>query len=128
MGNVNTLQAGMSHWLLSDNQLSHKSLCDTEPSHNLPQDGSTLLLRPAGTRFMTNAALQRELDMLADLIGTEPAGMGIDSLSRKLGDSCHRRSLQRRLALLVEQKRIERIGQGGPPVTADSCHPMPKTA
>ncbi|MDR7151661.1 hypothetical protein J2W49_003637 [Hydrogenophaga palleronii] len=54
----------------------------------------------------------QELDRLVELIGTEPDGVGIDAIEEKLGDQqYHRRTLQRRLALLVEQQRIEMLGE-----------------
>ena len=49
--------------------------------------------------------------MLVELISAEPAGVGIEALAQKLGDSYQRRTLQRRLALLVAQQRIEMLGQ-----------------
>lgn len=55
---------------------------------------------------------QQELDRLAELIGTEPGGVGIDAIAQKLGDAYQRRTLQRRLALLVAQKRIAMLGEG----------------
>lgn len=52
----------------------------------------------------------RELDRLVELIGTTPDGMGIDAIVRLLDSPLHRRTLQRRLALLVAQQRIEMLG------------------
>ncbi len=49
--------------------------------------------------------------MLAELIGSEPAGMGIDTILHRLGDTYQRRTLQRRLGLLVGQERIEMLGR-----------------
>lgn len=60
----------------------------------------------------TVATLQRELDALVALLGAESEGMGLDAISQKLGGSHQRRTLQRRLALLVAQKRIQMIGGG----------------
>lgn len=51
-----------------------------------------------------------ELDRLVELIGTAPEGVGIDKLAQQLGTPLHRRTLQRRLALLVAQDRIEMLG------------------
>lgn len=59
---------------------------------------------------MPRVTPQQELDLLAELIGAEPGGMGIDAISQKLGDTPQRRTLQRRLALLVAQKRIQMLG------------------
>jgi hypothetical protein len=51
-----------------------------------------------------------DLDHLVELIGTAPEGVGIDALAQQLGTPLHRRTLQRRLALLVAQQRIEMLG------------------
>ena len=59
---------------------------------------------------MPRVTPQQELDMLVALIGDEPEGVGIEAVAQKLGDSYQRRTLQRRLALLVEQQRIEMLG------------------
>lgn len=53
----------------------------------------------------------QELDMLVELIGSAPEGMGIHAIAQALGDRYQRRTLQRRLALLVEQRRIEPLGE-----------------
>lgn len=53
----------------------------------------------------------QELDWLAELIGAEPEGMGIDAILHKLGDTHQRRTVQRRLAVLVAQKRIQMLGE-----------------
>lgn len=60
---------------------------------------------------MPRVTPQQELNFLAELIGAEPEGMGIDAISQKLGDTHQRRTLQRRLALLVAQKRIQMLGE-----------------
>ncbi|MBS3998675.1 MAG: Fic family protein [Hydrogenophaga sp.] len=52
----------------------------------------------------------QELDRLVELVGTEPDGVGIEAIVQQLGNALHRRTLQRRLALLVEQQRIEMLG------------------
>lgn len=51
-----------------------------------------------------------ELDRLVELIGTAPDGVGIDTIAQQWGAPIHRRTLQRRLALLVAQQRIEMLG------------------
>jgi hypothetical protein len=51
-----------------------------------------------------------ELDRLIELIDTTPEGVGIDTLAQQLDTPLHRRTLQRRLALLVSQDRIEMLG------------------
>lgn len=50
---------------------------------------------------------QQEFDRLVSLIAAHPAGIGVDALSRVLGEQTPRRTLQRRLAALVEQQRID---------------------
>ena len=54
----------------------------------------------------------QELDHLAHLVGTTADGVSIDALSRQLGGGLHRRTLQRRLALLVAQGRVLARGAG----------------
>lgn len=51
-----------------------------------------------------------ELDQLVTLISVHQDGLGIEALLRALGNSLQRRSLQRRLALLVVQGRIQMLG------------------
>ena len=53
---------------------------------------------------------QEELNRLVDLISAHPYGIGIDALLQSIGDSLQRRSLQRRLARLIEQGRVQRLG------------------
>lgn len=52
----------------------------------------------------------QELDRLVELIVTAPDGVGIEAIEQQLVTPLHRRTLQRRLALLVEQQRIEMLG------------------
>lgn len=54
---------------------------------------------------------QFELDRLVELISEHHEGIGIEALLQILGDSLQRRTLQRRLALLVEQGRIQMLGE-----------------
>lgn len=60
---------------------------------------------------MPRVTPQHELDLLVALIGAEPAGVAIETLAQKFGHRLQLRTLQRRLALLVEQGRIERLGE-----------------
>jgi Fic family protein len=53
-----------------------------------------------------------ELDRLAERVGRHPGGIGIDRLLRSLRSKPSRRTLQRRLAQLVEQRRLEVQGTG----------------
>ena len=50
---------------------------------------------------------QHEFDRLVALIAAHPAGIGVDAISQALDEQTKRRTLQRRLAALVEQKRID---------------------
>jgi len=51
-----------------------------------------------------------ELDSLVELICQHPDGLAVDAIAQKMGDRLLRRTLQRRLALLVEQGRIQKRG------------------
>jgi hypothetical protein len=53
---------------------------------------------------------QSELDQLLTLISAQADGMGIEAIAATLGGGLQRRSLQRRLAILVAQGRIQRVG------------------
>lgn len=60
---------------------------------------------------MPRVTSQQELDRLVELIFSHQNGIAIDGLLQALGDSLKRRTLQRRLALLVAQKRIYTLGE-----------------
>ena len=49
---------------------------------------------------------QDELDKIQNVVAGFPAGAGVEEINRALTGKFSRRTLQRRLALLVEQKRI----------------------
>jgi hypothetical protein len=51
-----------------------------------------------------------ELDQLVALIAEQPDGLGVEALLSALGGNMQRRTLQRRLALLVAQQRIQTRG------------------
>ena len=55
---------------------------------------------------------QKDLDFIVELISEEPEGLGLDALLRQLDNGWQRRTLQRRLALLVAQKRLQMHGEG----------------
>lgn len=55
---------------------------------------------------------KQELDGLVELIAAHPEGLAIDAISRALDQRLTRRTLQRRLALLVAQKRLLSRGAG----------------
>lgn len=61
---------------------------------------------------MPRVTPQAELNRLVDLISQHPDGIGVDALLQSLGGSLPRRSLQRRLAVLVEQGRVQMFGRG----------------
>ena len=54
---------------------------------------------------------QTELDRLVELISIHQDGLGIDAIAQRLENTLLRRTLQRRLALLVEQGRIQMLGE-----------------
>lgn len=54
---------------------------------------------------------QTELDRLVELISENQKGLGIDAIAQRLENTLLRRTLQRRLALLVEQGRIQMLGE-----------------
>lgn len=62
------------------------------------------------THHMPRVTPTQELDRLVELIVTAPDGLGIEAIEQQLGAALHRRTLQRRLALLVAQQRIEMLG------------------
>lgn len=59
---------------------------------------------------MSRITPQTELDQLLALIAAQPDGLGIDAITQSLGKSLERRTLQRRLAVLVKQGRIQSLG------------------
>jgi predicted membrane metal-binding protein len=52
-----------------------------------------------------------ELDQLVALIAAQPDGLGIDAIAKLQGNRLTRRTLQRRLALLVKLGRIQMLGE-----------------
>ena len=61
---------------------------------------------------MPKVVSPEELDRIDGLIAQHPEGIGVDALSQALGPGISRRTLQRRLASLVEQQRIRAEGEG----------------
>ena len=60
---------------------------------------------------MPKVAPQHELDQLVSLIAAQPDGVGIEALQQSLGGRLQRRTLQRRLALLVGLGRVQMRGE-----------------
>lgn len=54
---------------------------------------------------------ESELDRLLELIGAHPVGLGIEAITQITGNGLPRRTLQRRLALLVKQGRLQMLGE-----------------
>ncbi len=54
----------------------------------------------------------QELDQIVGLIAQYPDGIGVEELSQTLGTGIKRRSLQRRLSVLVGQQRLYSKGEG----------------
>jgi hypothetical protein len=61
---------------------------------------------------MPKAVSPEELDQIERLIARHPDGIGVEALSQALGSANSRRTLQRRLAVLIEQQRIRAEGEG----------------
>jgi len=61
---------------------------------------------------MPKVVSPQELDRIVDLIMQYPDGIGMEGVAQALGASLQRRTLQRRLATLIEQKRIRTDGEG----------------
>ena len=59
---------------------------------------------------MPKVTPQTELDRLVELISEHQDGLGIDAIAQRLDNTMLRRTLQRRLAMLVAQGRIEILG------------------
>ncbi len=59
---------------------------------------------------MPKVVSAKELEQIVDLVGQYPDGIGMEALLRLAGGNIPRRTLQRRLASLVEQKRIQTDG------------------
>ena len=53
---------------------------------------------------------QHELDQLVEFLRASPAGLSLEALLQHLGSNLQPRTLQRRLAELVAQGRIQRVG------------------
>jgi hypothetical protein len=81
--------------------MSHKMVCDTYLSQTTSHFKAHRMPRLTPTQ---------ELDSLLELIVTAADGVGIDTIAQQWGTPIHRRTLQRRLALLVAQQRIEMLG------------------
>lgn len=60
---------------------------------------------------MPKLTIQQELEHLTALVSGQPDGVGIDAISAALGNAMPRRTLQRRLASLVEQGRLQVQGE-----------------
>lgn len=59
---------------------------------------------------MPKPTLPQELDHLVELISLHDNGIGMDALLQAISDQIPRRTLQRRLALLIDQGRIQSSG------------------
>lgn len=71
---------------------------------------------------MPKSKLPQELDQLVAVISLRQEGVGIDAILQVVGDSVPRRTLQRRLALLIKQGRIQSSGES----RASRYHTAPK--
>jgi len=97
-----TAQIGLTHHcIFTTPYVSHKTVCDTSLSQTTQHFKA---------RSMPRLTPTPELDRLVELIGIAYDGVGIDTIAQQWGTPIHRRTLQRRLALLVAQQRIEMLG------------------
>ena len=71
---------------------------------------------------MSKSKLPQEVDQLVELISLHQDGIGIDAILQAISDSIPRRTLQRRLALLIKQGRIQSSGES----RASRYHSAPK--
>lgn len=60
---------------------------------------------------MPKSILPQELDRLVELISIHSKGIGIEALLQAIDENMSRRTLQRRLALLISQDRIQTSGE-----------------
>lgn len=60
---------------------------------------------------MPKVTPQTELDRLVQLISEHQDGLGIDAIAQRLDNTLLRRTLQRRLAMLVAQGQIQMLGE-----------------
>ncbi len=60
---------------------------------------------------MPRASSNSELDRLIQLISAHPEGLGVEAIAQMTDGSLPRRTLQRRLALLVAQGQIKKLGE-----------------
>ena len=61
---------------------------------------------------MPRKILDDEFQPILDLITRHPGGIGIEGLLKDIGPALPRRTLQRRLATLVAQQRVQTTGEG----------------
>lgn len=61
---------------------------------------------------MPKVVSPQELNQIVDLIAKYSDGIGMEGLAQVVGANLPRRTLQRRLATLIEQKRIQTEGEG----------------
>ena len=73
--------------------------------------GAILALFHQKPDHMPRLKPQTELDQLFALVAAQPDGLGIEAIAKAQGDSLKRRTLQRRLATLVEQGQVHMQGE-----------------
>ena len=61
---------------------------------------------------MPRIVLPEDLEILIAPIAKRPEGMSLAEIERALEEKIPRRTLQRRIAALVDRKRLEVIGEG----------------
>ena len=102
---MGVLEAGSDH----DNQITPLYL--SQYSLRATLSGAILATCYQKPEHMPSITPPTELDQLVALIAAQPDGLGIEAIAQALGDSLKRRTLQRRLATLVAQGRIQMQGE-----------------
>jgi hypothetical protein len=70
-----------------------------------------MVVRHINLNKMPKVVSKQELDQIVDLIAQNPNGIGLDLIAKSMNIT-KRRTLQRRLASLVSQQRVQLIGEG----------------
>ena len=99
------LEAGSDH----DDQIAPPYLSQYSLRANL--SGAILATCYQKPEHMPSITLPTELDQLVALIAAQAGGLGIDAIAKLQGNHLTRRTLQRRLALLGKQGRIQMLGE-----------------
>ncbi len=90
---------------------TYRATCVSQYSLRATLNGAILAACTQKPEHMPSFTPSIELDQLAALIAAQPDGLGIDAIAKLQGNHLTRRTLQRRLALLTKQGRIQMLGE-----------------